>query len=59
MLSSNIAVGLRSWQLDEVICILRALIRLIKLLVNLTAFLHLRHVYNLDSIENIISNKRG
>lgn len=45
----------RSWQYAKAISILQALICLVKLLVDLTTFLQLGHIYNLDSIA-IITN---
>ena len=59
VLTSNIVVDLRDWQLGKIISILQALTCLVKLLVNLTPFLYLEYVYNLNSIKNIVSSRQS
>ena len=55
VLSSNTSFGFEGWQLRKVISILQVLICFVKLLIDLALFLHLGHVYNLDSITSISS----
>lgn len=54
---SNIGFRFNDWQYSKKIGILLMLTYLIKLIVDLTTFLYLEHIYNLDLVITIVNSR--